>query len=204
MSDGYQVDPTLLQEAAQGINDTIGELKTLGISEAAEVGRGFSGLSLRGLQVGHQGLQGAFSSFCDRWSWGVRTLVQDGSEFAQRLGLSAGTYNDMEQYAIGVFKDAANSVAGDPHASDQQVENESWSQMMNKDMPDYSAKSWQQAGHDMANTWKQEGRDVMAGQYGINKTIADATGFGPQFDQAENQVFGPPPSNQADQPANGN
>jgi len=166
----------------------------LGISEAAEVGRGFSGLALRGLQVGHQGLQSAFSTFCDRWSWGVRALVQDGNEVAQRLGLSAGLYHDMEQYAIGTFKDVANAAVGDPHASDQQVENQSWSQMMQKDNPDYSGQSWQKAGQNMANTWKQEGRDVAEGPMGINKAIADATGQGQRFSQAENQVFGPPPA----------
>jgi hypothetical protein len=119
---GFEVDPAMLQEAAKGINDTIAELKTLGIDEAAETGRGFGGLSLRGVQVGHQGLQQAFSEFCDRWSWGVRTLVNDGNEIAQRLGLSAGTYHDVEQYTVGVLKDAVNALAGDPHAANQQVE----------------------------------------------------------------------------------
>jgi hypothetical protein len=72
---GFTVDRAALRQTAQGINDTIGALEKLGFNEEAEVGRGFSGLALSGLQVGHADLQGAFSGFCDRWSWGVRTLV---------------------------------------------------------------------------------------------------------------------------------
>jgi hypothetical protein len=193
MSDGYTVDPAKLQEAAKGINDTIGALKGLGIDEEAEAGRGFGSLSLRGMQVGHQGLQQAFDGFCDRWSWGVRTLVQDGNQFAQRLGLSAGTYNDMEQYGVGVLKDAVNTVAGDPHATSQQVENESLSQIVAAAKPDYSAKSWEKTGQDAAATWKAEGRDVMAGPDGLIGTAFDAAGQGQQFDQLQNNTFGPPP-----------
>jgi hypothetical protein len=55
---GFGLDPAALQETADGINATISELKTLGIDEGAELGRGFSGLSLTGMQVGHAGLQG--------------------------------------------------------------------------------------------------------------------------------------------------
>ncbi|MGH3621467.1 MAG: hypothetical protein ACRDQ5_06710, partial [Sciscionella sp.] len=119
---GYGVSPQTLQETAQGINDAIGELKSLGIAESGEIGRGFSGLSLRGMQVGHQGLEKAFGDFCERWSWGVRTLVQDGNEIAARLHLSAGEYHDAEQYASGTFKDLTNDIAGDPHKSNEQVE----------------------------------------------------------------------------------
>lgn len=191
--EGYQVDPAALQQTANGINDTIGALKNVGIDEAAETGRGFSGMSMSGMQVGHQGLQQAFSGFCERWSWGVRTLVQDGTQFAQRLGLNAGTYYQMEQYGVGVLKDAVNAVAGDPHATNQQVESGSFSDIINKDTPDFSAASWQQTGQNAATTWSGVGRDVMEGEMGVNKTIADTVGLGSQFQNAENQLFGPPP-----------
>src|ERR1700677_2937243 len=96
MADGYAVARTALAEAAQGLNDVISDLSGLGIDETGEVGRGFSDLALSGLQVGDSDLASAFGDFCDRWSWGVRTLVQDGNQFAQRLGLSAGLYSDVE------------------------------------------------------------------------------------------------------------
>ena len=104
MADGFSVDRAALNETAQGINSTIGALKGLGLDEKAEAGRGFSGLALPGLQTGDAGLAQALGSFCDRWSWGVRTLVQDGNQFAARLGISAGVYADTENYLTGVAR----------------------------------------------------------------------------------------------------
>ena len=128
MADGFSVDRAALSETAQGINNTIGALKGLGFDETAEVGRGFSGLALSGLQAGDAGLQQALGGFCDRWSWGVRTLVQDGNQFAARLGLSAGVYADTEKYLVGVAKNVTDALVGDPHMTDAQAAQASWSQ----------------------------------------------------------------------------
>jgi hypothetical protein len=190
---GYDVTQQALALAAKGINDTIAELKTLGMDEEAEIGRGFSSLALRGMQVGHQGLEQAFGQFCERWSWGVRTLVQDASQIAASLGLSAGAYYDAEQYAQGTLKDVVSDTAGNPHLADAQVEKQSWSQLVNAQVPDYSGESFKQAGQDMEQTWKAEGRDVLEGPMGRNKELADALGAGQAFDQAEDEVFGSAP-----------
>ena len=128
MADGFAVDRAALAEAAQGLNDVISELSGLGLDETGEVGRGFSGLALSGSQVGDAELASAFGKFCDRWSWGVRTLVQDGNQFAQRLGLSAGLYSDVENQVTGAIKDVVVAGVGDPHMSDQQAASASWSQ----------------------------------------------------------------------------
>jgi hypothetical protein len=164
MADGFTVDRAALRETAQGINDTIGALEQLGFTEEAEVGRGFSGLSLSGLQVGDAGLQSAFSGFCDRWSWGVRTLVQDGNQIAQRLGLTAGAYSDAEQTVIGSVKDLVDAGLGDPHLSDSQVAQGSWAQAEGvapgQQPNDFSGQAWQQAGSQMGQTWQAEGHDI--------------------------------------------
>jgi hypothetical protein len=164
VADGFTVDRSALRETAQGINDTLGALENLGFNEEAGVGRGFSGLALSGLQVGDAGLQAAFTGFCDRWSWGVRTLVQDGNQFAQRLGLSAGIYAATEQEIIGSVKNLVDAGAGDPHLSDTQVAQGSWAQAEGQapgQQPnDFSGKSWQQAGSQIAQTWETEGHDV--------------------------------------------
>src|ERR1035438_5739792 len=99
MADGFSVDRTTLQGTAQGIDNTIGALKGLGFDEEADAGRGFSGLELSGLQAGDGGVQRAFGDFCARWSWGVRSLVQDGNQFASRLGITAGV--DRKSVARG-------------------------------------------------------------------------------------------------------
>jgi hypothetical protein len=164
VADGFTVDRAALRETAQGINDTIGALEKLGFDEEAEVGRGFSGLALSGLQVGDAGLQAAFAGFCDRWSWGVRTLVQDGNQIAQRLGLTAGMYSDAEQSVMGSLKDLVDAGMGDPYLSDSQVARGSWAQAAGltpgQRPDDFSAAAWRQAGAQTERTWQAEGRDV--------------------------------------------
>lgn len=200
MGDGYGVDPGALAETARGINDTIAELKTLGIDESAEVGRGFSDISLRGMQLGHQGLQESFDQFCERWSWGVRTLVQDGNQIAVRLGLSAGLYHDMEDYAVSALKDLVVDAGGNPHADDKQVEKQSWSQIAhdNAASPDFGAASWDKAGQQITAQWKAEARDAAEGPDGMGKQAADLLGYGQQFARTEDEVSGSAPKQPAD------
>jgi hypothetical protein len=170
MAGGFTVDRAALRETAQGISDTIGALGKLGFVEEAGVGRGFSGLALSGLQIGDAGLQGAFSGFCDRWSWGVRSLVQDGNEIAARLGLNAGVYADAEQYVAGVLKDVTDAAVGDPHLSDAQAAQGSWAQAegvaSSRRPDDFSAAAWRQAGTQIGQTWQTEGRDILGGPMG--------------------------------------
>lgn len=90
MSDGYQVDPEAMERITRGINQAMAELKEFGFDIEANLGRGFDDLSMTGLEVGDDGLQQVFGDFCDRWGWGVRSLMRDANEFAGRLGLSAG------------------------------------------------------------------------------------------------------------------
>lgn len=195
---GFGVDPNALEETAQGISDTIGELKSVGMAVTAEEGHGFSNLALTGEQAGHPDVQGALDQFCQRWTWGVRTLVQDGNQFAQQLHLSAGAYHDMEDYAVGTLKDIAVDLGGDPHAQDEQVEGQSWGQLAQKDMPDYSPQSWDQAGHEMAQQWQAEGRDLQDPS-GLAQEMGNVPGGGigidgaPQVFQQQEESSGPAP-----------
>ncbi|MFE6870238.1 hypothetical protein ACFVFS_27250 [Kitasatospora sp. NPDC057692] len=82
---GFGVDPQALKLAEEGINGAIAELQGLGIAGLAESGRGFSELELTGMEAGHPDLHTVFTAFCERWSWGVRALVQEGSDLALKL-----------------------------------------------------------------------------------------------------------------------
>jgi len=179
MAGGFSVDRAALNETARGINDSIAALKGLGLDETAEVGRGFSGLSLSGLQAGHPDLATALGGFCDRWSWGVRTLVQDGSQFAARLDLSAGIYHDTEQYLTGVAKNVTAAVAGDPHLSDEQAAQASWSQdaagITGAPTP-ASGTSWADARQQARQQWTQVGRDELKVPDQARRFLTDATG----------------------------
>jgi hypothetical protein len=165
MADGFSVDRAALNETAQGLNDTISALKGLGFDETAEIGHGFSGLALPELQAGDSGLASAFGDFCDRWSWGVRSLVQDGNQFAERLGLTAGTYSDTEEFLTGVTKDVVDSFAGDPHLTDQQAAQASWSQ----DAAEVTGAqttggdtTWSQAGQEAEQQWEGVGHTALS------------------------------------------
>lgn len=97
---------------------------------------------------------------------GVRTLVHDGTEIADRLGLSAGLYYDQEKYVSGAFKDVVNAAIGDPDLTQDQVEQRSWGQIW-ADNPftqvenaDYSKASLDRAAADTRAAWAAEGKDV--------------------------------------------
>jgi hypothetical protein len=197
MGGGYQVDPEALKLAAKGISGAITELKGLGIDESGEVGRGFANVELTGMQLGNSGLRGAFDAFCERWSWGVRTLVQDGNEIAFRLNLSAGLYYDQEQYAEGALKDVVNAAMGNPNLTQEQVEGQSWGKTLSDNSindvlhADYSATSFEHGAEHSEQTWKSEGRDVMDGPMGVQKDVMDGMGAGKGYERLKDEMFGP-------------
>ncbi len=96
---GYEVTPAALAEAARGVEDVLGELRSLGIGVGrAEVGRGVEVLVAGTGPVGHAGLGGAFAAFCSRWEWGVRALVQAGREMADGLDAAAAAYAGVDRH----------------------------------------------------------------------------------------------------------
>ncbi|MDN3265918.1 hypothetical protein QWJ26_40310 [Streptomyces sp. CSDS2] len=111
---------------AKGLTEALGELRELGMAGEAGAGRGFGDVALSGLELGHEGLTGEFTSFCERWEWGVRALVAEGNAFAQRAGLAAGTYYETDQYVKGAFKVAVNASVGNPYASEEEVQKMGW------------------------------------------------------------------------------
>ncbi|MFF3918800.1 hypothetical protein ACFYZB_36140 [Streptomyces sp. NPDC001852] len=154
---------------AKGLTDALGELKELGMIGEAGAGRGFNELVLSGLELGHEGLTGDFKSFCDRWEWGVRSLINEGNNFALETNLAAGTYYETDQYVSGALKVGANSLVGDPHASEADVEKMSWGQWANSTEnaylhPDYSKKSFEDAWANSKQNLEDAGRDVATSQ----------------------------------------
>lgn len=120
MTRELNVDPTTLAIAAQGINDTIGELNDVGALGVGEVGRGFSSLQLTGMEAGAPDLASAFADFCARWGWGLRALVQDANRLARSLDLSAGIYHHEDAFIDEAFKVLGASAFADPRLAGQQ------------------------------------------------------------------------------------
>jgi hypothetical protein len=115
---------------AEGINKALNELDSLGTMKGwAGAGRGFTSLEMDGKEVGDDHLGAMLHTFCERWQWGVRALMDEGNAFAEAVGLSAGTFHQTDEYVKGSLKVAYNSVVGDPFASNEKVEKESLDQI---------------------------------------------------------------------------
>lgn len=213
---GKDLDTAGMAEVAKGITLTLDELREIGIDSLAGAGRGFSELSLSGLELGNEELRSQFSAFCERWDWGVRALVVQANAFAQSVGLAAGLLYETDQYAGGSLKVLANSVlGGSPYASEEEVEAKSWNDIALGQYgaaahPDYSAESFAKAAETAKQGWKDAGRDVMT-----SETMGPMGVFGPtpeslrraagvsdgEYEQMLDHTFGPSPEERARQQA---
>ncbi|MFF8790331.1 hypothetical protein [Streptomyces sp. NPDC015125] len=156
---GYELDPEAFGELTKGIREATAELKELGFDIEAQLGRGFDRLSLDSVECGDDGLASVMESFCDRWGWGVRSLMQDANEFSKKLGLTAGIYYEQEQYVSDALKQTTNAAMGDPSLTAEQLHKRSWSQI-GADNP------FEQSLHpdfDPNSAESQEARDKMMG-----------------------------------------
>ncbi|MDT0450531.1 hypothetical protein [Streptomyces hesseae] len=164
---GIQASQAALDNVAKGINAAIGELKDIGSAGAASVGRGFDDLALSGMELGHGGLTASLKGFCERWDWGVRALIQDADQFAERVGLAAGYYHERDRYIADTFKVVANAAMGNPHLTEEQVEKKSVSEVLSDNAftqtrdADYSLGSLAKAGEGAKDAWSKTGKDLM-------------------------------------------
>lgn len=128
--DGYQLEPEAFEQLTKGIRAATAELKELGFDVEAQLGRGFDKLSLDSMECGDDGLATVLESFCDRWGWGVRSLMQDANEFSKKLGLTAGIYYEQEQYVSDALKQTVNAAMGDPTKTAEQLHKTSWGDVL--------------------------------------------------------------------------
>ncbi|MET8979205.1 hypothetical protein ABZX85_26690 [Streptomyces sp. NPDC004539] len=211
---GDDLNTAGMAEVAKGITLTLDELREIGIDSLAGAGRGFSELSLSGLELGNEELRSQFSTFCERWDWGVRALVVQANAFAQSVGLAAGLLYETDQYVSGSVKVLANSVlGGSPYASEEEVEAKSWNDIALGQYdavtnPDYSAESFQKAAEAAKQGWKDAGRDVMTsetlGPMGVlgptPESLRRAAGVSDaEYEQMLDHTFGPSPEERAQQ-----
>ncbi|MGW0282698.1 hypothetical protein ACWDXT_06255 [Streptomyces sp. NPDC003236] len=193
-----------LGDIAQGLNLALGELNDLGMVGLAGAGRGFTELELSGLDLGHESLTDSFQSFCERWEWGVRSLVNEGNALAVKTGMAAGAYYETEKYIEGSFKIGLNSAIGNPHASEEDVAKQSWGDVATSSLHvDYSEESFEKAYNNSAQGWKDAGRDVMTsrtmGPMGLNpENLHGAMGVSDtEYNKMLDDTFGPSPEERA-------
>ncbi|MGW6974025.1 hypothetical protein [Streptomyces sp. NPDC054952] len=171
-----EVSPAAVKNIQDGLRAAIGELRESGDAAGASQGAGFENLSMTGMEAGHAGLATDFEDFCERWEWGVRSLVQNASTLAQSLGIAAGTVWEEEQYLQGSFKVVANAAYGNPHASEDEIEQKSWGDIFSADAykPDYSPESFQKSAEDIEKTWSDTGDQLTStGKIGSLKDLLE-------------------------------
>jgi hypothetical protein len=198
-------DKASVAKFTQGVGATIDELGELGGATGSVLGKGFSELSMTGMEAGHHGLSVDFEDFCERWEWGVRALVHDASQLANRLGLAAGTQWEHDQYVQGALKVGVNSLmGGNPHATEEEIAAQGWGDVFTPDAldPDWSAESFDRAGQEIEQTWKDTARTVLTeGQGGRqSRMLNDALGISDeQWNRALDEAYGPSPEERARQ-----
>ncbi|MGX1808581.1 hypothetical protein ACWIGI_22910 [Nocardia sp. NPDC055321] len=158
--DELRVDPAALTQTAQGITGMIDALSEVGFKETAASGRGLALLTLSALEAGKQSVQTEFESYTERWSWGVRALVQAGNEIAKALGLAAGRYNAMETKAENAFKVMWTNMVGNPYLSKDEIAKQDWGDTFSDNPfnhmvnPDYSRESFDRAAIAAQMNWE--------------------------------------------------
>ncbi|MGW0899893.1 hypothetical protein ACWD0G_23430 [Streptomyces goshikiensis] len=201
-ADDLDVSKEALGQIAEGITQTLAELKELGMVGTASMGRGFSDLGLSGMETGHDGLTSTLGTFCERWDWGVRSLVQQGNAFAAKVGLSAGALHEQDQYVQGSFKVLTNSAMGNPYASEEDVIGKDWGEVL-ADNPytqvrdaDYSQESFERANGNSKEAWKGTIRDLNGSDILLPNQLIDAAGLRDEMDTAIDGMVGPAPAPQ--------
>ncbi|MET9437993.1 hypothetical protein [Streptomyces sp. NPDC006551] len=192
-----------LAQITKGITGTLSELKELGMVGEASMGRGFSDLQLSGMETGHDGLTGAMKTYCERWEWGVRSLVQKGTLFAELTGLSAGVFHEQEQYISGAFKVLTNSAMGNPYATEDEITQKGWGDVLSSNTfthirdADYSQESFDTARENSEQAWKDTAWDVSTSGVVPANRIIDAAGLRDEMDTGMREAFGPSPEERA-------
>ena len=209
-AEDLRLDPQSVQRITSGMRSAMAELRDIGTGTGAVLGKGFSDMAMTGMEAGHHGLSVDFEDYCERWEWGVRALLQDANVIAATLGLSAGLLWEEDQYIQGTFKIAVNAAVGNPHASEEDVVKQNWGDVFTPDYlnPDWSPESFQRAGDEIGQTWKDTGRTVLTEGNGgrQSRILNEVLGVDQEaFDRAVDDTFGPSPEQRAaqQQPGNG-
>ncbi|MFD0038727.1 hypothetical protein ACOMD4_12860 [Streptomyces anulatus] len=203
-AEDLNVDPVSVQLITTGLREAVAELKEIGTGTGAVLGKGLSELSMTGMEAGHHGFSVDFEDFCERWEWGVRALVQDANAIAAKLGLAAGIVWEEDQYVQGTLKIAVNAGVGNPHASEDEIVQQGWGDVLTPDYlsPDYSQESFERTADEAGQTWKDTGRALVTEGNGGRQAdqLNDLFGVDQEaFDRSVDDMFGPSPEERARQ-----
>jgi hypothetical protein len=100
---GFRVDLGALEDAAAGVNRTLGEMKGHVVRDLAGAPDDY----------GHADLAGVATDFCSRWDLGVEVLARDGQQVATRLSHSVQAYLRVDAAATGMLDGILQHTTGE-------------------------------------------------------------------------------------------
>lgn len=108
MPGGFRVDLNALQQAAQGVNDTLRDIQRRSVSDLGQSAASF----------GHGRLSETVGDFCDRWELGVQHLSTDVQEVAGRLSDCVEVYRQVDETAQEHLSGILQRATGDDPAAE--------------------------------------------------------------------------------------
>ncbi|GAB2819564.1 hypothetical protein [Lentzea nigeriaca] len=163
---GFGVDLGAMGQAIKGINDTVAALKEI----APDGGHLASATATFGFicpdedECGDEALAEAFTEFFERWRWGLRHLVKEGTEMVSALTDTKSVYEEAEDKA----KKAFQLLIGNPHAHTDPTK-QSWMELEQSLQPTSVGQEWDKATKGMDDAWNSSVKDVMGEETSFKK-----------------------------------
>lgn len=164
---GFGVDLGAMGQAIKGINDTVAALKEI----APDGGHLMSTTTSLGFlcpsesECGDEVLAEAFEDFFDRWRWGLRHLVKEGTEMVSALTDTKSVYEEAEDKA----KQAFQAIFGNP-ASQADPTKQSWEELAKPyTQPPSAGREWEVASKGLENAWNSSVKDVLGEETSFKK-----------------------------------
>lgn len=107
MPDGFRVDLSALQNASEGVNETIESVRKQPVRD----------IDCPADSFGHDRLATVTAEFADRWDQGVVNLADDGAEIANRLTQCVEAYQRTDEAVRAHFEGIVQRQAGDDPAA---------------------------------------------------------------------------------------
>lgn len=108
MVDGFRVDLTALDHAAQGVRETIDAMNRKPVED----------LDCPAEAFGHQRLATTVSEYCDRWEIGVSNLAEDAEEVSGRLDQCVQDYRRTDEAARAHLAGVIARASGEDPAAE--------------------------------------------------------------------------------------
>lgn len=167
---GFSVDLGAMGQAVKGIEDTVAALKEFAPDGGTLVSITVSFGAFRGGEdvCGDKALAEALDEFFERWGWGLRHLVKEGTELASAL---AGTRKEYE-VVEGKLKEVFQALSNDPGSSADPTK-QSWQDLLQRNSGRSSpGQEWDKATAGVASAWNSSVQAIF-GEEGSAKPASD-------------------------------